>query len=119
MSKDYAKFAAVFDRANREGYAAAEAHKPSAMVVSSSTERWFVPEGVCGFAWVRVRPGNSSFAKWLVKNKLAHKAYTGGVDIWISAHGQSLERKERHAGKMASILKDELGINAYADSRMD
>ena len=45
---------------------------------------WHAPEGVCGFAWVKVSPGNSSFAKWLVKNKMARKGYYGGVEINIS-----------------------------------
>jgi hypothetical protein len=86
---------------------------------SAVKQSWYVSEGACGFAWVNVSPGNSSFAKWLVKNKLASKAYHGGVDIWISAHGQSIERKEAHAREMARVLKEKLGIKAYAGSRLD
>lgn len=125
----YAEFEVVFNEANRAGFAAGEAAKPAAMIVashanplddSSAIEKaWHVPEGVCGFAWVKVIPGSSSFAKWLVKNKLARRAYGGGIDIWISAHGQSLERKEAHARAMAKILSEKLGVKAYADSRMD
>lgn len=125
----YAKFEEAFNEANRLGFAAGEFNKPHPMVVTQHADplddnspvekSWFVGEGACGFAWVRVYPGNCSFAKWLVKNKLAHKAYRGGVDIWISAHGQSIERKEAHAQAMAKHLKEKLQVNCYAGSRMD
>jgi hypothetical protein len=128
-SARYAKFAEVYGEANRAGFAAGEAAKPVPMMVSQLSNplddnslpkaMWHAPEGVCGFAWVNVSPGNCSFAKWLVKNKLARKAYHGGVDIWISAHNQSMERKEAHARVMAAILKEKLGVSAYASSRMD
>ncbi len=125
----YAQFESVFNEANRAGFAAGEAAKPAAMVVSERanplndaspvSREWYVADGVCGFAWVTVSPGNCSFAKWLVKNKLAKKAYGGGVSIWISGHGQSMQRKEAHASTMAAILSSKLGVSAYADSRMD
>ena len=125
----YAKFEEAFNEANRAGFAAGEKSKPVPMVVSEHANplndaspvknQWFVESGVCGFAWVKVRNGNSSFAKWLMKNKLARKSYYGGVEISISAHGQSMERKEAHAREMARVLIEKLGIEAYADSRMD
>ena len=125
----YAKFQAAYDKAAAAGQAAGEAAKPAAMVVtqhanplndnSPAVAQWLAPEGACGFAWVKVTPGNSSFAKWLVKNKLARKAYYGGVEISIKAFGQSIERKEACASAMAKVLVEELGISAYADSRLD
>lgn len=126
----YEKFEAVYNKANAAGHAAGVAAIPTPMTVGTPTTLfgndldpakpiYHVSEGACGFAWVRVRPATTSFARWLVKNKLAHKAYTGGVDIWISAHGQSIERKAAHARAMAHVLTTELGIKAYADSRLD
>jgi hypothetical protein len=125
----YAKFEAVYNEASRAGFAAAGAMTPRAMVVASHSnplddgspveKAWYVADGVCGFAWVTVSPGNCSFAKWLVKNKLAKRAYGGGVSIWISAHNQSMERKEAHASKMADIFREKLGVKAYGESRMD
>jgi hypothetical protein len=125
----YAEFEAVYNEANRAGFAAAEAMKPRAMVVASHSnplddsspveKAWYVADGVCGFAWVTIYPGNSSFAKWAVKNGVAKKAYRGGVSIWISAHNQSMERKEAHARKLADVLREKLGVKAYAESRMD
>jgi hypothetical protein len=122
--KNDAAFAMAFGQANRAGFAAAEAIKPRAMVVvggvpGEAPEAYYVSEGMCGFAWVNVSPGNSPFANWLKKNGHARKSYYGGVDIWISAHGQSVERKEAHANKMAAVLKEALGVNAHAMSRLD
>jgi hypothetical protein len=131
----YAGFEAAYEKARKAGIAAGEAAKPRTMVVtqhanpandaSPAVQQWIEPEGMCGFAWVKVTPGSSSFAKWLVKNKIARKAYGGGVDIWISAFGQSVERKEACARAMAKVLVEELsemgfqGVNVYADSRLD
>jgi len=126
----YATFEAVFNEASRAGFAAGEAAKPRPMIVSERAsvlddssppkKEWYVSEGVCGFAWVTVMPATCSFAKWLVKSGNARgRAYGGGIDIWISSHGQSLERKTAHASAMAKVLSEKLGIKAYADSRMD
>jgi hypothetical protein len=117
----YAKFEAVYNKAVAAGRAAGEAAAPQPMVVQDgrSGQSWFVGEGVCGFAWVSVTPGNSSFAKWLAKQKLARKAYEGGMQIWISAFNQSMQRKQACAEAMAEIFRNELGVKAYAGSRMD
>ena len=124
------QFEAAYNKATAAGRAAGEAAKPCAMVVqahdnpaddaSPVTQQWYVPDGPCGFAWVKVMPGNCAFANWLKKNKLARKAYGGGVDIWISAFGQSMQRKEACAHAIAKVLNDELpGLKIYANSRMD
>jgi hypothetical protein len=127
------RYRGLYEEAVAAGYAAGNGAKPVPMVVGSakslfgsgidpSKPVYFVPDGACGFAWVKVRPGNSSFAKWLVKNGHAHKAYSGGVDIWISAHNQSVARKEAHAGAMAEVLRAGLAgekVSVYADSRLD
>jgi hypothetical protein len=122
----YATFAAVFAKARAAGLAAGEAAVPQAMMVVQPSSNphvpkamWHVPEGACGFAWVHITPGNCPFANWLKKNNLARSAYKGGVEIWISDFGQSIARKEAFAHAMAEILRDQLGIHAYAGSRLD
>jgi hypothetical protein len=125
----YVAFEAAWVRAVNAAKLAGEALTPRPMVVSEAAglsdrpapggKSWYVPDGVCGFAWVTVSPGNSSFAKWLVKNGYASKAYGGGVSHWVSAFGQSMERKEAYARAMADVLRNELGVNAYPGSRMD
>jgi hypothetical protein len=124
-----AAFAAAYNKAVDAGVAAGKAALPTPMVVqeraspfndkSPVVQEWYVSEGACGFAWVNVYPGNCPLANWLKKNKLASKAYGGGVQIWISDFGQSIARKEACAYAMAKVLKEELGVEAYGGSRMD
>lgn len=126
----YAGFEALYAEAVAAGTAALTAAKPTPIVVGSPStlfgsdvdrtkEHWFVPEGCCGFAWIKVRPGNSPFANWLKKTKkVSGAAYSGGVDIWVSEGGQSVERKEAYARAFAKVLQA-AGINCYADSRLD
>lgn len=118
----------LFERAMREGKAAAEACVPVPMVVTQHVNplndnspvlfRDIVNDGVCGFAWVVVSPGTSRFARWLKANRLARSGYGGGVHIWISDYNQSMERKKAHARAMVRVFSD-AGINCYFDSRMD
>jgi len=118
----------LWDKAHQAGLEAANNHTPTPMVVqqhqnacddnSPVTKQWYVPQGVCGFAWVNIRPGNCSFANWLKKNNLARSAYRGGVDIWIRDFGQSMELKEKYARAFAKVITN-AGIKAYPQSRMD
>jgi hypothetical protein len=123
MSK-FANFETVYFNAVAAGMAAGQGAMPEPMVVvggvpGETPKAWYVSEGACGFAWVNVKPGNSSFAKWLVKNKFARKAYEGGVQIWVSQFNQSMARKEAYAEAMAAMFRNALGVKAYAGSRMD
>lgn len=121
---------ALYDKAMAAGRAAAEAKVPTPMVVGTPTTplgndidrnkpTYYVAGGVCGFAWVNVRPGNCSFARWLSKNGIGHKGYYGGWEVSAGlVGGQSMEIKEAWAGAFAAVLRDE-GIDAFAQSRMD
>jgi hypothetical protein len=120
-------FSGLWAQAMAAGMAAGNAAAPVPMVVAQAdifgkplpdAKRYFVPDGVCGFAWVKVRPGNSPFANWGKKKGLLKSAYGGGVQYWVGEFGQSMQRKEAFASAMAKVLSD-AGINAYADSRMD
>lgn len=125
MSKSQAaNFQAVYAKAVAAGMAAGNGMTPTPMVVvggvpGEQQKAWYVSEGACGFAWVNVRPGTSSFAKWLRKSGYARPAYEGGMQIWVREFNQSMARKEAYATAMAEVFRNELGINAYAGSRMD
>lgn len=123
------EFTDLFVKACGAGLAAGDRCTPVPMIVSEHVnplndnspvkKSWHVPSGVCGFAWVSIRPGNSPFANWLKSLNLAKKdSYEGGVKIWIHNYGQSLERKEAYAHAFAEVLRDG-GIKAYSGSRMD
>lgn len=124
------EFQAIWDKALAAGKAAGNAVVPRPMIVGSPStpfgndvdptqKTYYVPEGVCGFAWVQVRPGTSAFAKWLKKMKYARAdSYAGGVSVWISDYNQSMARKSAHADAMAKVF-NEAGFTAFAQDRMD
>lgn len=124
-------FEILWIKAKMAGMEAGNTKNPVPMVVSehehplddSSTIKnsWFVPGGVCGFAWVKIKPATSAFAKWLKEYEGPHGTYNGyygGLEYSIHEYGQSLEKKEAHAMAMAKVLSDG-GIKAFASSRMD
>lgn len=120
----------LFIAAEEAGREAAFAKVPEPMVVvqrknafddSSAIVKQYEPvlDGVCGFAWVNVNPGTSSFARWLKKEgHVRGRAYEGGVNIWIGHYRQSYERTMAHAVAMAKVLREN-GIDAYASGRLD
>ena len=79
-------------------------------------EPWY-----CGFAWVKITPATSSFARQLRKAGVVDRvAWDGGYDIWNpgGSHTQSMDIKEHGAAAYADTLR-EAGIDAYAMSRAD
>jgi hypothetical protein len=143
-NKDYAKYDAIVAEANKAGIAAALAKVPAPMIVSQHAnmlddssavvKQWYVSDGVCGFASVKVRPGNSPFANYLKAKGIAKKdSYAGGVYIWVGDHmdgldlsalpgdnffNQSMEKKGAYASAFAAVLV-KYGIKASYDTRMD
>ena len=125
-----AEMAAIYDEAVQAGIAAGSTVEVTPMIVGQAKDllsneidytkkTYFVESGVCGFAYVHVKPATSRFARWLVKTEKARKdSYMGGVYINIWDYNQSLTRKEAHAQAMARKLA-EYGIDAWASSRMD
>lgn len=94
-------------------------HANMANDASPVVRQYFVEGGVCGFAWIKVRPANCPFANWLKKNgHVRGVAYQGGVDIWVHEFGQSMQRKEAFAHAFAEVIY-KAGIKAYAQSRID
>jgi hypothetical protein len=118
----YAAYEALWTRADEAGCAAAEATVPEPMIVHDVlTGHTYAPidSGVCGFAWVSIRPGNSSFAIWAKKTgRCTTDHYAGGVRLWVGDYGQSYERKYAYARAFADTLRD-AGIKAYTSGRLD
>lgn len=124
------QFEDLYNQARAAGLAAGGAHTPTPMFVGTAKDLisdeidrsqpiYRVESGVCGFAWVNIKPGTSAFAKWLKTMGHARAdSYYGGVTIWVSEYNQSMERKECHADAMARVLQGG-GIKAQSMSRMD
>lgn len=99
---------------------------PAAMIVTDdlSGQQWHVSEGVCGFASLIVRPGNSSFAHWLKSNTRTYKHHYGGLAVWSSEMvaedraSQSYDRKSAAVRAAVAVLQ-EAGIKASSDCRLD
>jgi hypothetical protein len=119
----------LYKKAHEAGMEAGEKVIPQPMIVfqrenpfddTSAITKVYEPvmDGVCGFAWVVIRPGTSSFARYLKSKGLASKHYYGGVSVWVGYFNQSMTRKEAYARAFADVLR-EAGIDAYAGSRMD
>lgn len=71
---------------------------------------WHVPEGVCGFAWVNVKPGNSRIARALKEHgaqpfNARTDSYYGGVSVWVGVGGQSHARKVAAANAYATVIE--------------
>lgn len=122
-------FDVIWAEAHANGMAEAEKCIPTPMVVqeranpmddSSPVVKTYAPvmDGVCGFAWIGGIKGTTSFAKWAKAKGLANKSYYGGVQIWVSLFGQSMQRKEAYAHGVAEVLNKH-GIKCNVGSRMD
>jgi hypothetical protein len=76
----------------------------------------------CGFAWVTVYKvrSNSRLGKTLQSYGF-RKSYTGGLDLWnpSGAATQSVSILEAGADACARVLREKLGVEAYAGSRLD
>lgn len=127
-TKNDKEFALLTATAHQKGMEALYECKPVPMNVVrvdpltgkpiAGTQVYHVADGVCGFAWVHLSKGNTSFARWAKKNNIARTSYYGGMDIWVSEGSQSMQKKEAYANAYAKVLQD-AGIECYPDSRMD
>jgi len=121
---------ALYERADAAGRAEADACTPQPMHVvqrehplddTSRIVKAYAPvmSGVCGFAWVNIKPGNGSFARHLKRLGLARTdSYYGGVSVRVFGYGQSYEKKLAYAAAFADVLK-EAGIRAMSMGRLD
>lgn len=82
-----------------------------------------VNEGVCGTAWVNIKPGGSRFARWLIKEGYGRSdSYRGGITLSLynicgDRMSQSLTRWGAAARAITTVLR-EAGIDATAHEWM-
>jgi len=77
-----------------------------------------VLDGVCGFAWIVIKPANCAFANWARREGLGRTGYGGGLHIWVGDFDQSYEKKQAYAWAFAEVLRN-AGYMAYSDGRLD
>jgi len=75
----------------------------------------------CGFAWVTVFEKGSTKLGRALKSIGFSKAYSGGLQLWNPSGlpVQNVDVKEAGATEYAKVLCDELGVKAFAGSRLD
>lgn len=77
---------------------------------------------LCGFAWVKITPARGPVVAYLKQiGEGRTDSYAGGFMVWNPSKNmtQAITAKEVGADAFAEVLRKELGVNAYAGSRLD
>lgn len=102
--------------------AAAKAVQPTPMVVHNAITGsvHVVPDGVCGFAHVTIRPRTCKLARFVIEELgWTSNNWHKRAELSIQEFGQSLARKEKLAEEFAKKM-NELGHSEVSwDSRID
>jgi hypothetical protein len=120
----------IYNKAHHAGIQASKKCKPTPMIVGTPTTpfgndidtsktMYYVEGGVCGFAWIEIRPARGKFVQWLKKNDIGGIGYYGGWQISVFIGTQSLERNEAYARAFAQVLRDNGIESARMNSRID
>lgn len=118
----------IYQSAINKAQSAGENQIPMPMIVeqranmsddeSPVVKSWFVAEGLCGFAWITVNPGNCQFANWLKKRGEKCSDYYKGVMLYVHGFNQSYERKRTYARVLADELESGLKTAGLWDAKM-
>jgi hypothetical protein len=120
----------IYTEAYEAGINAGNKAVPTPIVVGEETspfsgqidhqkKTYFVPEGLCGFAWVNIRPARGNFVKFLEERNAGYKdSYYGGYSVWVREFNQSHTRKVAFAQAFAQVLQ-KYGFEAYVGERLD
>lgn len=127
----------VFVEASAAAQAAVAATTPAPMVVGTSksffgpgadeidyTKKvYYVADGLCGRASVKIRPARGAFVSFLKKRGVGRSAYGGGYSVasWefgAARSSQSYELAVAGAEAAAKVLSS-YGLNVYVESSLD
>lgn len=130
VKKQVVTYEMIWGTANTHAMEAYYSCKPVPMVVqqhanvlddnSPVKQEWFVEGGVCGFAWVYIRPARGKFYNWAKSKELTSPRYYGGAHLNVPQPlGQSMARAEAYCRAFAKSLADQGIDNIYSESRID
>ena len=128
-------FQDIWEEAQMAGRVAVENLEVKPMVVqehqnmiddsSPVVNSYYVADGVCGFAWINIRPASKAgrndcpFVTWCRAHGIgSFSDYEKAWNIWVSEYNQSMQKKEAYAEAVVTILQ-KYGIRASSGSRMD
>lgn len=125
----------IFSEASTAATAAFHAAKPNPVIFGQAKSLFsnemvpgteeYVADGVCGFAWVRIKPARGEFVKFLKSRNIGDKGVYGGYtisayEIGIPGFSQSMERKEAGCKAFVDVIKKYFpNMSIWVESRMD
>jgi hypothetical protein len=92
----------LHDLADKRGTKAADEWIPTPMWIEGYTAP--IADGACGFAWIELPDGRSSFSRWLRKTGIISK-HERGRSIWCMHPSQSIERARKYCEAFAQVLR--------------
>lgn len=118
VSEDYIEY--VVTRAHMAGLKAGEEIVPKVFNIVDGENKVLdtLEDGLCGFAWVTIRPNRGPLVAYLKKQGVGDAGHAGGFVVWINRYNQSQTRKYAYAKAFAEVL-NLYGFNAVAGTRLD
>lgn len=122
-------FNKAWKEADAAGQEAVKATTPTPMVVqqhknmmddnSPVVQEWVVQGGVCGFAWINLKPARGKLAQAFAEKGARKNEYEGGMTKWIHDYGQSMSLKEAYARAFVKKMHEHGYTDFRSGSRMD
>lgn len=129
-------FDAIFNEASEAAVKAYKEAKPHPVIFGQAVDIFsnkMVPgseelctEGVCGFAWINIKPARGPFISWLKKNNRGDRGVYGGWTLGTyditdhTCNSQSLARKEAACRAFVEVLREYFpGMRIWVSSRLD
>lgn len=126
----------IFSEAQIAALSAFHEHTPQPVVFGQAQDLFsnkiiagteeLVTDGVCGFAWVNIKPARGPLVKWLKTKRIGRPGVYGGYTLSSSecipgtGYSQSMERKEEGCRAFVNKIREVFPeIKIWVESRMD
>ena len=128
MTDGCTTLAEVMGEAHEAGLMASANATPIPMIVeqhvnplddsSKVVQRWTVPAGACGFAWVNIRGLRGKMREAVKWFGFRANDYERAMQRWVHEFNQSAALKAAYAGAFAEVLRKH-GFKASSGDRLD